>query len=84
MQQHCNKLSFENQDFYVGIDVHKKQWTICVTHMNHIVEQNKSIDPDAQTLINFYRVAIHRPTSMRFMKRVSADSARPGNLINLG
>lgn len=53
MRNHNNQLSFENQDFYIGIDVHKKQWTICVTHMNRVIQKNTSIDPEAQTLYKF-------------------------------
>ncbi len=53
MRAHNNQLSFENQDFYIGIDVHKKQWTICVTHMNRVIQRNTSIDPNADTLYKF-------------------------------
>ena len=27
---HDTSLSFKNQDFYIGIDVHKNQWTLSV------------------------------------------------------
>lgn len=53
MDKHNSKLSFENQDFYIGIDVHKKQWTICISHMNRIIQKNTSIDPSADTLHKF-------------------------------
>lgn len=53
MQQHNTKLSFDNQDFYVGIDVHKKQWTISVTQMNRIIQKSTSIDPCADTLYKY-------------------------------
>ena len=53
MENQNNNLSFKNQDFYVGIDVHKKQWTICVTHMNRIIYKKTAIDPNAKTLAGF-------------------------------
>jgi transposase len=53
MEIQNNNLSFKNQDFYIGIDVHKKQWTICVTHMNRMILKKTSIDPNAKTLVGF-------------------------------
>jgi len=37
MQVQSNKLNFEGQNIYVGIDVHKKDWTVCVfsEHLEH-------------------------------------------------
>jgi len=55
MQTQNNKLSFKNQDFYIGIDVHKKQWTICVSHLNRIVHKKTAIDPVAKTLATFLK-----------------------------
>ena len=52
-QINSTKLSFKNQDLYVGIDVHKKQWTVCVTSMNRVVHKNTSIDPSAKVLYTF-------------------------------
>ena len=26
------KISFEGKKIYVGIDVHKKQWTVCICY----------------------------------------------------
>jgi len=53
MQTQNNKLSFKNQDLYIGIDVHKKQWTISITHMNRTIHKKTSIDPSATTLATF-------------------------------
>jgi hypothetical protein len=37
MQMQRNKLNFEGQNIYIGIDVHKKEWTVCnfSEHMEH-------------------------------------------------
>ena len=37
MQAQSNKLNFEGHNIYVGIDVHKKEWTVCIfsQHMEH-------------------------------------------------
>jgi len=53
MENQNNNLSFKNQELYVGIDVHKKQWTICITHMNRMILKKTSIDPNAKTLASF-------------------------------
>jgi transposase len=53
MQTQNNKLSFKNQDLYVGIDIHKKQWTISITHMNRTIHKKTVIDPLAKTLLTF-------------------------------
>ena len=53
MEHQNNNLSFRNQDFYVGIDVHKKQWTICISHMNRTIYKKTAMDPVAKTLATF-------------------------------
>jgi len=53
METQDNTLSFKNQDLYIGIDVHKKQWTICITHMNRMILKKTTIDPEAKTLVTF-------------------------------
>lgn len=50
-----NSLTFKNQSFYIGIDVHKKQWTICVISMNLLLKKYVSIDPTPDTLIRFMK-----------------------------
>jgi len=37
MQVQRNKLNFEGQNIYTGIDVHKRDWTVCIfsEHMEH-------------------------------------------------
>lgn len=48
-----NSLTFKNQNFYIGIDVHKKQWTISVVSMNMLLVNYVSIDPTPDTLLKF-------------------------------
>lgn len=47
-------LNFEGQHFYVGIDVHKKQWTTTVRSMNKELK-TFSINPSAQELAVYMR-----------------------------
>jgi hypothetical protein len=37
MQRQRNELNFKGQNIYVGIDVHKKEWTVCICtdHLEH-------------------------------------------------
>jgi transposase len=37
MQAQSNKLNFEGQNIYIGIDVHKKDWKVCIfsEHLEH-------------------------------------------------
>jgi transposase len=37
MQVQSNRLNFEGQNIYAGIDVHKKDWTVCIfsEHLEH-------------------------------------------------
>ncbi|GHV48724.1 hypothetical protein FACS1894181_05300 [Bacteroidia bacterium] len=30
MQKQRNKLNFEGQNIYIGLDVHKTSWTVCI------------------------------------------------------
>jgi len=53
MENQNNNLSFKNQDLYIGIDVHRKQWTICITHMNRMILKKTAMDPNAKILTNF-------------------------------
>jgi len=48
-----NGISYENQNFYIGIDVHKKQWTISVTFMNMLLVKGVVIKPMPQELLKF-------------------------------
>ena len=46
------KISFEGQKIYVGIDVHKKQWTVCVcTDQTNF--RPFSMKPDPELLISY-------------------------------
>lgn len=45
--------SFNNQDFYIGLDVHKKQWTFSIITMNMLIKNHLSIDPSPSTLLKY-------------------------------
>ena len=51
--QHDTSLSFENQDFFIGIDNHDRQWTINIVSMNMLLKKRLSIDPYPTTLLNY-------------------------------
>jgi transposase len=51
--KHDTSLSFKNQDFYIGIDVHKKQWTLSITSMNMLLKKYLSIDPSPLVLLKY-------------------------------
>ena len=46
------KISFEGQNIYVDLDVHKKQWTVCVC-TEHTNFRPFVIDPDPVLLISY-------------------------------
>lgn len=48
------KISFEGQNIYVGMDVHKTQWTICVC-TEHSNFRPFSMKPDPEILIDYLR-----------------------------
>lgn len=52
-KNHDNVLSFKDQDFYIGIDVHKKQWTIRVISLNMGLGKSVSIDPSPKALLQY-------------------------------
>jgi transposase len=50
-----NGISYENQNFYIGIDVHKKQWTISVIFMNMVIVKGVTIKPEPKELQKFMK-----------------------------
>ena len=54
MQAQRNKLNFEGQNIYTGIDVHKRDWTVCIfsEHMEH---KKFSQPPSAEALAGYLR-----------------------------
>lgn len=46
-------LSFKDQDFYIGLDVHKRQWTVSVVTMNMLVKKHVSIEPSPAALVSY-------------------------------
>lgn len=54
MDNHYSTLnSFKQQDFYIGLDVHKRQWTISIISMNMLLKRHQSIDPSPQALLKY-------------------------------
>jgi len=51
--KHDTLLSFKNQDFHIGIDVHKNQWTLSVFSMNMLLKKFQSIDPSPSVLLKY-------------------------------
>jgi hypothetical protein len=52
--QKSNKLDFTNQDIYVGIDVHKKSWTVSI-HLKEFEHRTFTQPPDVKILVNYLR-----------------------------
>ncbi len=52
-KKHDKAISFKGQDFYIGIDVHKKQWTIVVISMNMRLGRSVTINPSAESLYKY-------------------------------
>jgi len=44
MKTQCKKLDFSKQDFYLGIDVHKKSWTVTI-RSNNMALKTFSMNP---------------------------------------
>ncbi|MFA4837665.1 MAG: transposase, partial [Dehalococcoidia bacterium] len=47
-----SRISFKDQDFYIGMDVHKKQWTVSIRH-NGLALKTFSMDPSPEALRNY-------------------------------
>jgi hypothetical protein len=52
--QKNNKLDFTNQDIYVGIDVHKKSWTVSI-HLKEFEHKTFTQPSDVKILVNYLR-----------------------------
>ena len=52
MQVQRNKLNFEGQNIYIGIDVHKKDWTVCI-FSEHLEHKKFSQPPSAEALKSY-------------------------------
>jgi transposase len=50
---HDTSLSFKNQNFFIGIDTHAKQWTLNIVSMNMVLKKRLSIDPYPSVLLNY-------------------------------
>ncbi len=51
--KHDTSLSFKDQDFFIGIDVHKNQWTLSIISMNMLLKKYLSIDPQPSALLKY-------------------------------
>ena len=47
-----NKLDFSSQNFYMGIDVHKKSWSVSIICNNNLLKRF-SMDPDPKILSEY-------------------------------
>lgn len=52
MERQVNTLKFNSQLFYLGLDVHKRQWTVTI-RSNRMELTTISIDPSSETLYNY-------------------------------
>jgi len=52
MNSECKKLDFNNQHFFVGIDVHQKSWTVTI-RSGKIVLKTFSMNPSAKQLTQY-------------------------------
>jgi len=48
------KLDFTGQPIYIGIDVHKKRWSICIL-TDHFEHKTFSQPPDSSVLVNYLK-----------------------------
>jgi transposase len=54
MQVQSNKLNFEGQNIFVGIDVHQKDWTVCI-FSEHLEHKKFVQPPNAEALQSYLR-----------------------------
>ena len=52
MKQSTKELSFAGVDIYIGIDVHKRNWTVCI-QVNDYVHKTFSQKPDPLQLVSY-------------------------------
>ena len=52
METQTNTLNFKNQQFYIGLDVHKKQWTVTI-RTNKMELKTMSMDPSPEQLSKY-------------------------------
>lgn len=54
MRDQKRGLDFSNQDFYLGIDVHKRSWAVTI-RSNNIVLKTFSMNPNPKELFDFMK-----------------------------
>ena len=50
-----NQEAFAGQEFYIGIDVHQKQWTISIQSNQIALAKPLTIDPSARSLSSYLK-----------------------------
>ena len=79
MKQKDNTVNFENQVFYIGIDVHKNSWSVTI-RTNHMELKTYSMKPDPKELINYLNEIILEGHINLLMKPAFVDSGFISNL----
>jgi transposase len=54
MRQQCTKVQFSGQHVYVGIDIARRSWKVCV-YLSQAYHKNVSQGPDPQALVEYLR-----------------------------
>ncbi len=52
METQVSTLNFNNQSFYLGLDIHKRQWTVTI-RSNRMILKTFSMDPIAEKLYKY-------------------------------
>ncbi len=52
MSKQNNKLDFTNQEFHIGIDVHKKNWSVTI-RSNQMELKTFSMNPSPEDLYHY-------------------------------
>ena len=71
---HDTSLSFKDQDFFIGIDVHKRQWTLSIVSMNMLLKKYLSIDPSPSVLLKYITAGF-----ASFVLAVASNIPSPSN-----
>ena len=50
----CNELNFKNQVFFIGIDVHSRQWTVTIRN-EHLELKTFSMNPSPHELLKYMK-----------------------------
>jgi len=73
-----NKLDFRGQHIYVGMDVHKKSWSVSI-HTEQFEHKTFTQPPEVEKLTHYLQRTFPGAPIIRFMKPVLAVS---GSMTN--